>query len=468
MKKNLLTCLSALLISSTIVSQTTFEPKVTINAATGNNPYVITSGLMDNDAFADILVGTTVGNTLEWYKNDLSGTGNFIMQTNITTTTTGIASVVIADLNNDGLNDVLASGYSSDNVVWYANDGMGGFGAEQTISSSILGAGTIVVANIDAGTTPDVAIIAYDSGDTVWFSNNGSGVFTGPNTIASVPGSGPGDLDMADFDGDGDMDAVISNVDLGTIELYDNNLIPSGSVSFTKYTNTVDSGSGYVFDVSFADLNEDMVLDIVKADIGGAGETAYYTRDAAGTTTTFSENPLTSSISRTATATVADFDNDSKNDVLISNAVTAGNDLVWMERTDAGTFVEAAAAIDNSQLQVYAVTVADFDNDTDLDIATVDYQNFDLNWFENNLNPLSVDEVSQPQISMYPNPTSNILNFNGPFTSDLNVSVYDVLGKRVLNHTVKLGQGLDVSKLNNGMYIIKFNDFNTTYKFVKN
>ena len=468
MKKNLLTCLSALLIGSALMAQTTFEPKVTINGSTGNNPYVITSGLMDNDAFADILIGTTVGNTLEWYKNDLTNTGNFIMQTNITTTLTGITSVVIADLNNDGFNDVLAAGYSSDNVVWYANNGSGGFGAEQTISSAVLGAGTIVVANIDAGTTPDVAVVAYDSGDTVWFANDGSGNFTGPNTIASAAGSGPSDLDLGDFDGDGDMDAVISNADIGTIELYDNNLIPSGSVSFTKYTNTVDTGSGYVFDVSFADLNEDMVLDIVKADIGGVGESAYYTKDATGTATTFTEHVLTSSITRPATVTVADFDNDSKNDVLISNAITTGNDLIWLERTDMGTFAEPATAIDNSQLQVYATTVADFDNDTDLDIATVDYQNFDLNWFENNLNPLSVDEVLQPKISMYPNPTQRALNFSGPFTNDFNVAVYDVLGKRVMSNTLKPGQSLDVSKLNNGIYIIKFLDFNTTYKFVKN
>ena len=467
MKRNLLLGVLAILISFTIAAQTTFESKVIINNATGNNPYVITSGLIDNDAFTDILVGTTVGNTLEWYKNDLSNTGDFIMQTNISTTLTGISSVVIADLNNDGFNDILASGYSSDSVVWYANNGSGGFGLEQTISNTILGAGAIIVAKIDAGVTPDVAVVAYDSGETVWFSNNGSGSFSGPNTIASVASSGPGDLDFADFDGDGDLDALIANTDGGNVEVYDNNLIPNGSVSFTKYTNSVDTGSSYLFDASFADVNDDGILDIIRADIGGSGTVAYYTKDNNNTNTTFTETILTTSLNRPATATVKDFDNDTKNDVLITNGTTGGNDVVWLESTDNGTF-NSEVVIDNSQLQVFATTVADFDNDTDLDIATIDYQNFNLNWFENDLNPLSIDLFSLQKINIYPNPTQNVLNFDGPFTNDINVSIFDILGKRVMKRLVKPEQGLNVSMLNNGVYIIKFNDFNTTYKFVKN
>ncbi len=141
-------------------------------------------------------------------------------------------------------------------------------------------------------------------------------------------------------------------------------------------------------------------------------------------------------------------------------------DVVWLESKDNGTF-NSEVIIDNSQLQIFATTVADFDNDNDLDIATVDYQNFNLNWFENNLNLLSVDEVSKPIISIYPNPTHNVLNFTGPFNNYINVSVYDVLGKRVINNSLKPGQSLDVSELNKGIYIIKFIDFNTTYKFVK-
>ncbi|WP_055444662.1 T9SS type A sorting domain-containing protein [Lacinutrix himadriensis] len=113
------------------------------------------------------------------------------------------------------------------------------------------------------------------------------------------------------------------------------------------------------------------------------------------------------------------------------------------------------------------MTINDFDNDGDLDFATVSYYQNDLNWFENKLITLDVEENTIQEITMYPNPTTNSLHFKGNIAGDLNVSVYNVLGKRVINNVVKLGQSLDVSKLTNGVYIIKFNDYNTTYKFVK-
>ena len=313
----------------------------------------------------------------------------------------------------------------------------------------------------------DVAVGAYISGDTVWFSNDGSGNFTGPNTIASVVSSGPGDLDLADFDGDGDLDAVIANTVSGTIELYDNKLIPDGNVSFAKYTNSVDSGNGYLFDVSFADVNDDGVLDIIKSDVGGVGQVAYYTKDASGTSTTFSETSITTglSIARPATATVADMDNDGYKDVVSSNAGTAGSDLEWFESTDVGTF-NTVAEIDNSQRIVYSVTIDDFDNDGDLDLATVDYQNNDLNWFENLKIVLSVPNNEKNIISIFPNPTKNQLNFKG-LSESIEISVYDILGKTILNKTLNVNESLDVSKLQSGIYILKFKDYSSTLKFVK-
>lgn len=464
MKKTLLYFLAVILCNSYLTAQTTFETKVTINPSTGANPYVIDSGELSGDAYNDIVIAT-YANTLEWYKNN--GDGTFTLQTLVSTTLSGPSSVHIADVDGINGNDILATAYNTDKLVWYANDGAGNFGPEQVISSAIDGAGAIVTGLIDGDATLDVAVIAYNSGDSVWFANNGSGVFTGPNTIASVPGSGPGDIDLADFDGDGDLDVVIANSDNGTIEIYDNNLVPSGTVSFTKYTNSVDTSNVYLFDVAFADVNDDDVLDIIKSDIGAPGEVSYYTKDAVGVGTTFTEITITTSIVRPATATVADLDNDTYNDILISNATTGPTpDVLWVESTDIGTF-NTESIIDNSQKQVFAVTINDFDNDGDLDIATIDYQDADLNWFENNLITLSVSDFAANTISIYPNPTKGVLNFKGFSSETLNVSVYDVLGKNVLNVSLDVNKPLDVSNLKTGIYIIKFVDLNKTFKFVK-
>ncbi|MFD2541655.1 T9SS type A sorting domain-containing protein [Lacinutrix gracilariae] len=457
MRKKLLTCLSLLSISAIGLAQTTFEPKATINANTGANPYVMDSGHIDGDAYADIIIGTLAGNTVEWYKNN--GDKTFSMQTLISTTLTQVSGVKIADLNNDGNNDIIATSFNGGKLVWFENNGTGGFGTEQIISNTVAGAGSIVTGTIDAGTTIDVAIVAYSDNKVVWFSNNGSGVFGSEQTITSTL-TEPGDLDLKDFDGDTDLDVVVATSAwaAGVVEVFYND----GTGAFTQDINSVSTtGNTYLFDVSFADVNDDGVLDILVTD--DYGEVAWYNKDVSGT---YTQTIISTSMANPGTATAADLDNDTYNDIVVSNGGTALDDLVWFKSNSSGALLPEIS-IDNSQHQVFAKTINDFDNDGDLDIATVDYQNNHLNWFENKLTTLSTQNNSIQELTIYPNPTTNSLYFKGNITEDLNVSVYNVLGKQVLNATVNQNQALDVSKLNNGVYIIKFNNYNSAYKFVK-
>ncbi|MCB0448170.1 MAG: T9SS type A sorting domain-containing protein, partial [Gelidibacter sp.] len=87
-------------------------------------------------------------------------------------------------------------------------------------------------------------------------------------------------------------------------------------------------------------------------------------------------------------------------------------------------------------------------------------------WFENLKFTLGTDEFSTQQFSIYPNPAKNSLNFKG-FNENLEVSVFDILGKQVMTTSLSMNQSLDISGLNNGMYILKFEGINSTFKFIK-
>jgi hypothetical protein len=190
MKLKLLSLFTIISACALMNAQTSFEPKITIDSDTGDNPYTMATGLIDNDSFLDIMVGTDVDNTLIWYKNN--GDETFTKQTNTPNTMAGVGGLKLVDLNNDSFVDILITAYSSDFVAWYANDGLGNFGTEQIIAT-VLGASGLFVGDIDGDLTPDVAVTSYDGGQVVWFANSGgTGTFGAANIIdntLSTPGA---------------------------------------------------------------------------------------------------------------------------------------------------------------------------------------------------------------------------------------------------------------------------------------
>ena len=73
-------------------------------------------------------------------------------------------------------------------------------------------------------------------------------------------------------------------------------------------------------------------------------------------------------------------------------------------------------------------------------------------------------------VSIYPNPTSNILNIDIENTSNFEIAIYDLIGKKVGSY--KNQKQLDISNLNKGIYMLKINDvqssFQATQKIIKN
>jgi surface protein len=66
-----------------------------------------------------------------------------------------------------------------------------------------------------------------------------------------------------------------------------------------------------------------------------------------------------------------------------------------------------------------------------------------------------VDDQNQLDISIYPNPSSDIVYIDGNYTQ-LKVVVYDVLGKQVMNKSIT--NSINISHLDNGVYILQISD----------
>ncbi len=456
-----------LFTSFNVLAQTTFNKSqsIALPLPGGNAPYNIASGLINDDTYVDLVISTTIGSTVYWLEND--GAGQFTLQTTPIGTLNNAGGVAIADLNNDGFNDVVSTSSADGKLVWYANDGLGNFGTEQIISATIDGPGQVYVRTIDNDATLDVAVAAYTGNEVIWFANNGSGTF-GPKNIIDNTITSPGAFAMRDIDFDGDIDSVIANaVSFGIpndcrIEVFYND----GNGNFTPDTNVVSLNTkDYIFSIMAEDVDNDSSLDILVTDITGSASWFKRTQIAPGTAT-YTETVLSTSIANPACLDLRDLDNDNLRDFVLTSATSgSGNDIVWFKSDGIGGF-GPEQVIDDTQSQAYTITFADFENDGDLDISTIAYNDDSVNVFENETFTLSVSDLELSNLVVYPNPTEGTLHFKG-LSAATTISIFNSLGKLVKTQEIQLHEPLDISDIENGIYLIRFNDTDMKMKFIK-
>ncbi|MGY0392775.1 endonuclease [Bizionia sp. KMM 8389] len=69
---------------------------------------------------------------------------------------------------------------------------------------------------------------------------------------------------------------------------------------------------------------------------------------------------------------------------------------------------------------------------------------------------LSTDEFNLSEVTIYPNPVKNVLNINFPNANETRISIYNVLGKKVISKEFSKSTGtINTEKLSNGIYIIR-------------
>jgi uncharacterized repeat protein (TIGR01451 family) len=293
------------------------EHIITEEVDVGN--YTPISYPVDIDGDGDLDIATRKDAALFWYEND--GQGNFVIEHIIDNTN---ASTIIRsmDLDGDGDMDLLCGVYNADKVSWYQNLGSGAFGPEQVIMDSQ--------------------------------GNNGS--------LTS--------LEIADMDGDNDMDFIVSSYN-----------------SYTKYYKNTDGQGTFVYQymsildwlmgVYPADMDGDGDKDIVGVSALGGGTfeaVVWYENTNGQGNFTVAHDVSTLSIHGNAIH-AADIDSDGDIDVLTSGGTTSEPQLALYQNNGDGTFGARQSMQQLTNLaESESVTTADVDNDGDLDVvATFNY-----------------------------------------------------------------------------------------------
>lgn len=85
------------------------------------------------------------------------------------------------------------------------------------------------------------------------------------------------------------------------------------------------------------------------------------------------------------------------------------------------------------------------------------------------MEPVSIDQIDLSDISLYPNPTSSMLNVESEELEVEKITIYDIIGRMVLQRSLS-NNFVNLSSLENGIYLAEVEDKNRVkyiYKIVK-
>jgi len=329
---------------------------------------------LDRDGDIDLLVaGVDSGNGyVSWFENT-DGTGTTWMLHDITTGFTGAHDVDVADVNGDGLPDVVAAAYDLDLVAWFENDGSitsPGNWNSHLVLDGLDGAVCVDVADMDQDGDLDVVAGAYRDDEVVWVESNG-GVWT-PHVVTTTL-DGVYTAEPVDLDRDGDLDLVATGRETGELVWYER-------TASTWIARPVGGTVAGARSATAVDFDDDGDLDLVAAaefdDHGSWWENLSHHRRAAFT----AAGTLTSGVDHLYDLIIVDVDRDGSPDILDHRrSEPAEPDIViWRQTTGSWGPTPVVSDFDGPT----DVVVEDLDGDGDLDLAAIAIFSQAVAWFE--------------------------------------------------------------------------------------
>ncbi|MBD27923.1 MAG: hypothetical protein CMO38_01590 [Verrucomicrobiaceae bacterium] len=244
-----------------------------------NAPYLwdIHLGDVNKDNRPDIIFG--LGGSFDQIGIYLNS-GNMFNWGGLIAAKTGISTgdeprnIHLADIDGDGDQDVISANYLSNQISYYPNGG-GVSVVRLTSSSQTRGPRNVRTGDINGDGRLDLISVSVLDGKVAWYNGTGNGRFGSQKIIHTYStrstgggpdGSdalGPRGLDVADFDGDGDLD-VFSTSEVGSTVCLHENL---GGGSFGQAEIITNRANGVNL-VTTIDMDGDGDLDVVSSSPG--------------------------------------------------------------------------------------------------------------------------------------------------------------------------------------------------------
>ena len=280
----------------------------------------------------------------------------------------GAWGLVIADLDSDGDKDIIAGGYTADDLNWYENDGSANF-TERSIDLNLDGVLGLAVNDIDGDGDLDIFTTAKNNDQVALYTNNGSQSFT--KSVIDSDLDGPHSVGCNDLDDDGYMDVIVTGNNANKVVWYKND----GSQNFTE--NLIDDSMDGPLNFVVIDLDEDGDKDVIVT-ARDDDDVIWLSNDGSEN---FTKNTIDNNLDAPRDVVVIDLDDDGDLDVVATSDNSSGHEVVWYSNDGSENFT--TYSIESSLSSANILQVADIDGDNDLDVVVTSYQADDLLWYSN-------------------------------------------------------------------------------------
>ena len=278
---------------------------------------------LDNDGLVDIITCQRTEAKIRWFRN--LGNENFVEQNTIRNTFS--ENIHIDDIDNDGFLDVVTLSGSTQ-AIWIKNNGDGTFGTSKLITNQLKNPDDIYTADFDGDGDLDVLTHSVSDYHLAWHENDGNGNFIN-STLLLPDFIGVGRAIANDIDSDGDFDIITSSSFKGTKVLKNN-----GTGIFNEEIS-LSVGGQDIYELKVEDMNKDGIKDIIVA--GQYINIAYQNSDLSFNI----ETRVNQKSRHRLSLSITDINNDGHLDFTYSNFL---NGVVgWLENDGANNFPQSHA-----------------------------------------------------------------------------------------------------------------------------
>ncbi len=275
---------------------------------------------IENDGDLDLFFSCNGNSQQRLYVND--GTGNFTDESvaRFGPLNLYVAGCAFCDIDEDGDYDLFMNDERSNGQLkLFHNDGAGHFTnvtSTHIVSAPKSNQQDVVLADVDNDFDLDIINVGKSSGQQIFF-NDGTGHFPTVSTgFLPAGGSLSYEAEAADLDHDGDLDIAMLSVSGTTDAILRNNLIPSGTLSFSNLTSALIGNGQDDNEWALVDANNDGWLDLINGSLTYSSEKLYINNQSMSFTRQSGANGFSPVNDPTLDVAVGDINGDGVTDVI--------------------------------------------------------------------------------------------------------------------------------------------------------